>query len=209
MFVADEIPRELRRIIEFLNEKMSSVEVLGVEIRQYRGEGISALVPRVVGQTESARDLKASPTRQAVSHTNKAEFLSRHDGQIRDFWADVIEKAEGDPGWTVTWGKEQLCLRMIDPVSGKPLSLAYSGRDESMHWLTVYLQYTNKDYPTATAALRDKVSSIGMEAYGKWTMAFNFGDAELDTVRNILTEVWRFRETIENQNSSVNRVSAA
>ena len=51
LFVADDIPRELRRIIEFLNEKMSGggVDVLGVEIRQHRGEGISALVPRIAG----------------------------------------------------------------------------------------------------------------------------------------------------------------
>ncbi len=34
LFVADEIPAELRRVIEFLNEHMPLVEVLGVEIRQ-------------------------------------------------------------------------------------------------------------------------------------------------------------------------------
>ena len=209
MFVADEIPRELRRIIEFLNEKMSSVEVLGVEIRQYRGEGISALVPRVVGQTESARDLKASPARQAVSHTNRAEFLSSHDGQIRDFWADVIEKAEGDPGWTVTWGRKELCLRVIDPVSGKLVSLAYSGRDESEHWLWIYFEYVNRIHPAATAALREVMINNGMEARGKWSMSFKFDEAELDKARSIINEIWRFRETIANQNSSVNRVSAA
>lgn len=55
LFVADTIPTELRRIIEFLNEHMPRVEVLGVEIRQYAGENVRALVPRVVGQTESAR----------------------------------------------------------------------------------------------------------------------------------------------------------
>ena len=52
LFVADEIPTELRRIIEFLNERMQTIEVLGVEIRQYEGQNIRALVPRVIGQTE-------------------------------------------------------------------------------------------------------------------------------------------------------------
>ena len=36
VFVSDLIPSELRRVIEFLNERMSPTEVLGVEIKQYR-----------------------------------------------------------------------------------------------------------------------------------------------------------------------------
>ena len=33
-FVADEIPSELRRIVEFLNQQMDPAEVLAVEIKQ-------------------------------------------------------------------------------------------------------------------------------------------------------------------------------
>jgi hypothetical protein len=56
VFVADEIPSELRRVIEFLNERMSPTEVIGIEVRQYVGNGgLKTLVPRVVGQTEQAR----------------------------------------------------------------------------------------------------------------------------------------------------------
>ncbi len=35
IFVADEIPTELRRIVEFLNQQMDPAEVLAVEIKQY------------------------------------------------------------------------------------------------------------------------------------------------------------------------------
>jgi hypothetical protein len=56
VFVSDSIPQELRRVIEFLNERMSPTEVLGIEIKQYLGSGgLKTLVPRVVGQTEQAR----------------------------------------------------------------------------------------------------------------------------------------------------------
>jgi hypothetical protein len=56
LFVSDAIPPELRRVIEFLNERMSPTEVLGIEIKQYVGDGkLKTLVPRVVGQTEQAR----------------------------------------------------------------------------------------------------------------------------------------------------------
>lgn len=55
-FVADVIPPELRRVIEFLNEHMTPTEIVGVEIRQYVGAGgITTLVPRFIGQTEEAR----------------------------------------------------------------------------------------------------------------------------------------------------------
>lgn len=54
VFVADVIPPELRRIVEFLNAQMDPAEVLAVEIRQYVGSGLKTLVPRVIGQTTEA-----------------------------------------------------------------------------------------------------------------------------------------------------------
>jgi hypothetical protein len=59
VFISDLIPAELRRVIEFLNERMSPTEVVGIEIKQYVGQGnLRTLVPRVVGQTEQARAQK-------------------------------------------------------------------------------------------------------------------------------------------------------
>ena len=37
LFVADEIPDPLERVVEFLNAQMPNVEVLAVEIKQFRG----------------------------------------------------------------------------------------------------------------------------------------------------------------------------
>lgn len=59
VFVADEIPAELRRIIEFLNQQMDPAEVLGLEVHQYVGQGSTVLVPRVVGFTAEAERAKA------------------------------------------------------------------------------------------------------------------------------------------------------
>jgi hypothetical protein len=61
VFVADEIPAELRRIVEFLNQQMDPAEVLAIEIKQYTGTGVSKLVPTVVGQTAEAQQRKAGP----------------------------------------------------------------------------------------------------------------------------------------------------
>jgi hypothetical protein len=58
VFVADEIPAELRRIVEYLNEQMTSAEVLAIEVKQYVGGGMRTLVPTVIGQTEAAITVK-------------------------------------------------------------------------------------------------------------------------------------------------------
>ena len=60
VFVADAIPPELQRIVEFLNEQMTQTEVLAIEVKQYRDTtgAHRTLVPRLVGQTEVARQVK-------------------------------------------------------------------------------------------------------------------------------------------------------
>jgi hypothetical protein len=60
LFVADEIPPELQRIVEFLNEQMNQTEVLAIEIKQFVGRGQTGLVPRVIGRTAEAQVKKSS-----------------------------------------------------------------------------------------------------------------------------------------------------
>ncbi|MCH8148252.1 MAG: hypothetical protein IH987_09715 [Planctomycetes bacterium] len=57
----------LRRIVEFLNSQMDPAEVLAVEIKQFTGDSLKTLVPRVIGQTAEAerrRGRSARPIRQ-------------------------------------------------------------------------------------------------------------------------------------------------
>lgn len=60
LFVADEIPFELKTLVEFLNENMDNIEVLAVEIMQYAGGENKTLVPRVIGQTSKTEIKKDS-----------------------------------------------------------------------------------------------------------------------------------------------------
>lgn len=64
LFVADIIPEELQRIVEFLNEQMDPAEVLAVEIKQYVGQELKTLVPRVIGQTAEAKQRKTASKRE-------------------------------------------------------------------------------------------------------------------------------------------------
>jgi hypothetical protein len=65
VFVADAIPDELRRIVEFLDKQMVSTDVLAIEIKQYvDADGQhQTLVPRLVGRTEAARQTKGRSAR--------------------------------------------------------------------------------------------------------------------------------------------------
>lgn len=81
LFVADEIPKELARIIEFMNEQMKA-EVLGVELVYYEAsDGRRTLAPRLVGENELAK-----PNKTAVD-------IEGRPAEVRE-WADAYY--EGD-----------------------------------------------------------------------------------------------------------------
>jgi hypothetical protein len=77
LFVADQIPPELQRIIEFLNRNMARVDVLGVEIKQYKGEGRETLVPRVVGLTGDVIEKDGSGGPPSPAEQQHAEFWTQ------------------------------------------------------------------------------------------------------------------------------------
>ena len=106
LFVADRMPGELRRIIEFLNEQMTKVEVLGIEIAQYVSSDFTALVPRVIGQTEAIRQRRAGGT---VQHTTKQEFLNKCPEELREFFTGAFSKSE-ELGMHIYWGTKGFSL---------------------------------------------------------------------------------------------------
>jgi hypothetical protein len=102
VFVSDLIPPELRRVIEFLNERMSPTEVVGVEIKQYVGQGnLKTLVPRVVGQTEQAKIQKIrSPSSQVGWDFYEARLQPGRLAVVRELF-NRLEKTIEDRelGW--------------------------------------------------------------------------------------------------------------
>lgn len=101
LFVADMIPRELQRIVEFLNKQMAPAEVLAVEIKQFVGSDHRTLVPRVIGQTVEAERAKAAgprATRQWDEGTFFEEFALRRT-------ADEVEVARKLVAWVTAHGR--------------------------------------------------------------------------------------------------------
>jgi hypothetical protein len=106
LFVADHIPSELQRIVEFLNEQMKDAEMLAIEIKQYVGEGHKTLVPRVVGQTAKSQVTKGGP-RQKRKWDEQSFFeglkarSSSDDAQI----ARKVFEWVTSHGFNIWWGE--------------------------------------------------------------------------------------------------------
>ena len=142
LFVADELPRELRRLIEFLNEQFSRIEVLGVELRQYVGQGLKALVPRVVGQTVAVQERKERPvgTTPAV-RTSREIFLEACGAEAAPVFSAALDAA-ADAGYETRWGTKGFSLRLR--VDGATPSVIYGYPPGSMAryaTLEAYLAY--------------------------------------------------------------------
>ena len=110
IFAADDITRELQRVIEFLSEQMNPTEVLALEVRQFVGQGTETLVPRVIGQTASAQQRKNTddgPTRQWY----EASFLNELG---RNTTAAEVDTAKRLLAWAhnhdlrVWWGRGRI-----------------------------------------------------------------------------------------------------
>jgi hypothetical protein len=106
IFVADEIPTELRRIVEFLNEQMDPTQVLAVEIKQYADRGLKTLVPRVIGQTVETE--RKSSTRPVEKQWDVASFFQELNTRQGD---DAVKVAERILEWAnprmtrIWWGQ--------------------------------------------------------------------------------------------------------
>ncbi len=108
IFVADEIPAELRRVVEFLNQQMDPAEVLAVEIKQYVGQDsdFKTLVPRVIGQTVEAQQKKTGSVRKGRTW-DETSFFQELESQV----PEAVEPAKAIFEWAksktsrITWGK--------------------------------------------------------------------------------------------------------
>jgi hypothetical protein len=91
VFVADEIPDRLRRIVEFLNEAMTRAEVFAIAVPQYNGNGHQALVPRLIGNSTRAQDAKRARSRS--DHPGFAVLLEEADDATKSVVAKVDQLA--------------------------------------------------------------------------------------------------------------------
>lgn len=146
LFVADEIPDELARVVEFLNEQMPNIEVLAVEIKQFRGESGQILVPRVIGAL--AAGPKPTAGRGRVNLTRESFLDAFADERARSAAARLLQVADSH-GATVAPGVKGVSIRVSCSLwpSRQPLTLAWLYVNPDVeHW------FVTRDFSFGTAA---------------------------------------------------------
>lgn len=129
LFVADVIPKSLLRIIEFLNNQMLNTEILGLEIKQYLSEDHRQIfVPKIVGQTLQASDVKKAQKREwdQDSFLNEVETVGSID--LRNL-AERLMKDAAALGCHIWFGKGSTHSSIV---------LIYDGPQASTQLISVY-----------------------------------------------------------------------
>ena len=122
LFIADSIPDPLERVVEFLNEQMPRIEVLAVEIKQFRGKSAQTLVPRVLGRVAGPSIHRGSARRQRLT---RESFLSKFESRVaRNAAARILDVAQ-ESGAILAWGPQGLSIRMRCSVWQHPVSVAW------------------------------------------------------------------------------------
>lgn len=187
VFVADVIPPELKRVLEFLNEQMERIQVVGLELVQYHGNGLPRiLVPRVVGQTEAARDAKARTVGSHWQKTDPAAFLADCPGQTRGFFTELLEHAARNRMETY-WGKVGFSLGLRKEAHGRHGSIMYGWPAAASRKLQPSFQvYVHPSVlrPDEEARMREQVLQTGhFTASGSYTLTLPLSESTIDAAR--------------------------
>lgn len=132
VFVADTIPRELARIVEFLNEQMKA-DVRAVELSWFESEGgVTALTPRIIGETERAQTEKAA--RSALPPMGREAWIDEHLAKFgqatvaaAETYIRLIEEAGGHAEVTKAQGSLIAVFDLPDDVL-YPMGLSKYGK---------------------------------------------------------------------------------
>ena len=108
LFVADDIPDELARVVTFLNEQMDNIEVLAIEVKQFRGGAGQILVPHVIGPP-SAKS-KVSRRRPRAKLTRESFLDSVEDDDVRSAYERFLNVAE-ERGAVVSYSSMSAIVR--------------------------------------------------------------------------------------------------
>ena len=107
IFLADELPLELRTVIEFLNRQMDPTEVIGVEIKQYGSDDFKALTSRVIGRTADVVQRKTTRGRLWDEESFLNE-ITKHGGSGDAALAKRLLDWSNQQGLGVWWGRGRL-----------------------------------------------------------------------------------------------------
>lgn len=134
LFVADVIPVELRRVVEFLNDQMDPVEVLAVELRQFVNNDLKTIVPTVYGHQSISRKRATSLQRWKSSLFDKLTqtVTAREVAIARTIYAWMSK--DGTRPLVFGTGKDNGSVYPVFKPNGVSINPAYLSSDGKL-WL--------------------------------------------------------------------------
>ena len=121
LFASDAIPDSLERVVEFLNAQMPDIEVLAVEIKQFRGESTQTLVPRVLGRTAAPSSRNRAGRSPKLTRQSFLDGFT--DGELREA-ADRLLSTARQPG-DIGWKSKSAVVRVKCSRWPKPITVAW------------------------------------------------------------------------------------
>lgn len=164
VFVADTIPRELARIVEFLNEQMKA-DVRAVELSWFESEsGVTALTPRIIGETERAQNEKSA--RSALPPIGRDAWIEEHLSKFgpatveaADVFIQVVDEAGGHAEVTIAQGSI-IAVIEVDGDILYPMGLSRYGKGSvqlNLSYLSSRPAFAAED---VRQALYDRLASV-------------------------------------------------
>lgn len=167
LFVSDAIPRELRRLIEFLNNKLQDIEVLGIELKQFTNPGkqLKAFVPRVIDQTEHSLFQKNLIKKRYLTIEEQLETFPE-----KEIFSKIVSIAINKNHF-VKPGITNFSLRCL--IQGTLVTYAFCKPDNPS--LQFYTEYLEK-YPVIKSSLENTLNDLGYTYNGKYSITIPLGD---------------------------------
>ncbi|MCY4661467.1 MAG: hypothetical protein OXF93_16925 [Acidobacteria bacterium] len=134
LFVADRIPNELARVVEFLNEQMPGIEVLAVEIKQFQGVTLRTLVPQVIGRTTASDSLPGNGRSTRRTRLTMEQFLEQLPDQPAVQAARQLLGTAEERGAIVSRRQSSLTISVQTPLRPAPLTVAWLFPSMNTSW---------------------------------------------------------------------------
>ena len=216
LFVADQIPLELRAIVEFLNRQLRQTDVYAVELTQYRGGGdLRVLVPRVHGEVATAAKSPsghARSTRRTTRADMDAAIASRPDPDVRRAATALLDHAAAE-GWLECGTAKYRSMRIYYRVSGRDVPIATlslredPAKDDLSFAFGSITYHLGRERAAAFAAslptlpgLTGKVQALPAKGYNGWpSVSLTALASEPTAVEEILSAI---QQLVDGQESS-------
>jgi len=168
IFLADELPVELRRVIEFLNKQMDPTEVIGIEIKQYGAAGFTALTSRTIGRAADVVQRKVA-TGRPWDEESFFRAIVEHGGAEDEALARRLLDWARRRNLRLLWGRGRI-LGSFYPVldfggTWYPLFAAWTNSTVEIQFGTLQSRKTFEDEQSRLEILRrlNDVPSIQIE----------------------------------------------